>query len=112
MILQDGIAVERITPYVNRVCMPWENIRHIFDRPDYDKAHVHVIGFSIQVEVISHPDLLRKITGWHIDTKVVSVVEGINHAVVISRGAESSSVYVQIVSHLGSLGFKLGTAVP
>jgi len=61
----DRIAVKRITSDVNRVCIPWENVTGSIDCPHNDKTHMHLIGFSfaIQVEVISHPDLLRKFTG-------------------------------------------------
>ena len=94
----DRIAVKRITSDVNRVCIPWENVTGSIDCPHNDKTHLHVIGFSfaIQVEVISHPDLLRKFTGRHIDAKVVSVIERIDNAIVINSGAQSSRVYVQM----------------
>ena len=94
----DRIAVKRITSDVNRVCIPWENVTGSIDCPHNDKTHLHVIGFSfaIQVEVISHPDLLRKFTGRHIDAKVVSVIERIDNAIVINSGAQSSLFYVQM----------------
>src|SRR6266700_7083893 len=94
----DRIAVKRITSDVNRFCIPWENITGRINCPHNDKTHLHLIGFSfaIQVEVISHPDLLRKFTGRHIDAKVVSVIERIDNAIVINSGAQSSRVYVQM----------------
>ena len=94
----DRIAVKRITSDVNRFCIPWENITGRINCPHNDKTHLHLIGFpfAIQVEVISHPDLLRKFTGRHIDAKVVSVIERIDNAIVINSGAESSRVYVQM----------------
>src|SRR5206468_11703116 len=83
---------------VSRVSIPWESVTGSIDCTHYDKTHLHVIGFSfaIQVEVISHPDLLRKFTGRHIDAKVVSVIERIDNAIVINSGAQSSRVYVQV----------------
>lgn len=106
-VLLNRIAVKRITPDVNRVCMPWKNVPGSIDCSHYDKAYVHmtVFSLSVKVEVISHPDLLRKFIGWYIDAKMVSVVEGINYAVVVSGGSESSPVYIQmgnaIVVHSG-----------
>src|SRR5712671_8194393 len=60
----DRIAVKRITSDVNRFCIPWENITGRINCPHNHKTHLHLIGFpfAIQVEVISHPDLLRKFT--------------------------------------------------
>src|SRR6266704_4294097 len=94
----DRITVKRITSDVNRFCIPWENITGRINCPHNDKTHLHVIGFpfAIQVEVISHPDLLRKFTGRHIEAKVVSVIERIDNAIVINSGAQSSRVYVQM----------------
>ena len=94
----DRIAVKRITSDVNRFCIEWENVTGRINCPHNDKTHVHLIGFSlaIQVEVINHPDLLRKFTGRHIDAKVVSVIERIDNAIVINSGAKSSPVYVQM----------------
>jgi hypothetical protein len=94
----DRIAVKRITSDVNRFCIEWEKVTGPINCPHNDKTHMHLIGFSfaIQVEVISHPDLLRKFTGRHIHAKVVSVIERIDNAIVINSGAKSSRLYVQM----------------
>ena len=94
----DRIAVKRISSDVNRFGIPGKNVTGRINCPHNDKPYLHVIGFSfaIEVEVIRHPDLLRKFTGRHIDAKVVSVIERIDNPIVISRGAQSSRVYVQM----------------